>query len=80
MNKTFVKYAQHDIDGGKRGDDQQEFIRQGLLEKPGGPLQTAADRGRRMERLHRRLDLWDRIAQRRTRRKLNEIVLATNRP
>ena len=49
MNEALVQHAEHDVDRHQRGEDQQSFIGERVLEGRGGTLETGLNAGRHLE-------------------------------
>ena len=80
MNVAFVQNAQHDVDGDERGQNQEWFIRERILESRGGALERALNAGRHVQILLDFVDGVDRVAQRGVRSEVERQVTTGNWP
>ena len=65
MNEALVQHAEHDVDRDQRGENQQRFIRERVLEGGGGALEAGLHAGRDVQILGGFVDCGDGVAQRR---------------
>ena len=64
MNEALVQHAQHDVDGDKCRDQQEDIARQGILESLGSALERGCERRRQMHCLDCLVDVVDGGAER----------------
>ena len=70
VDVALVEHAEHDVHDDERGQDQQRLRGERGLEGLGGSLEAGVDVGRQADLPLRRLDVLDRVSERRARREV----------
>ena len=70
MDEALVQYAQHDIDGDQRREDQHWLVAQRSLKRLRRALKAAANGGGQAQVVLDLLDTLDRVAERHAGRKI----------
>ena len=70
VNEALVENAEHDVDGDQRGQNQQRFIGERIVERCRGALEVGLQAGREVEILGHLVDVVDGRAQRGVRRQV----------
>ena len=70
VDEALVEDAEHDVDGDQRGEDQQRFVGERVLERSGGSLEIGLQAGREVQLLCDFVDVGDGRAQRGVGRKV----------
>ncbi len=70
VNEALVQHAEHDVDGDQRGEDQQRFVGERILERGGGALEAGLHAGRHVHLFLHLVNGGDGLAQRSVRRQV----------